>query len=90
MRLSAIVDEHFRLEFLTLVFCMMRCRGESISATSEVEKSISIMAMLPSSLLNIREKGSVWYIRNPLEVPRTSHHPQLAWLFPSRMDSNSK
>lgn len=45
---------------LTLVFCMMRWRGERIKATREVEKSISMMAMLPSSLLKIREKGSVW------------------------------
>lgn len=29
-------------------------------ATREVEKSISIMAMLPSSLLKMRENGSVW------------------------------
>lgn len=40
-----------------------------MSATSEVENSISIMAIFPSSLLNIRENGSVWYIRNPLDVP---------------------
>jgi hypothetical protein len=38
-------------------------------ATSDVEKSISMMAMLPSSLLKMREKGSVWYMRKPLEVP---------------------
>jgi hypothetical protein len=37
----------------------MRWRGERMRATSEVEKSISIMAIFPSSLLNIRENGSV-------------------------------
>lgn len=47
----------------------MRCRGDSIRATKEVEKSISIMAMFPSSLLNILENGSVWNILNPFEVP---------------------
>lgn len=40
-------------------------------ATSEVEKSISIIAMFPSSLLKILEKGSVWYMRKPREVPET-------------------
>ena len=40
-------------------------------ATREVEKSISIIETLPSSLLKILLKGSVWYMRNPLEVPRT-------------------
>lgn len=55
--------------FRTFVFCIIRCRGERTRATKEVEKSISIFAMLPSSLLNILEKGSVWYIRNPFEVP---------------------
>jgi hypothetical protein len=44
----------------TFVFCIIRWRGERISATREVEKSISIMAMFPSSLLKILEKGSVW------------------------------
>jgi hypothetical protein len=29
-------------------------------ATSEVEKSISMMVTFPSSLLKILEKGSVW------------------------------
>jgi hypothetical protein len=53
----------------TLVFCIMRCRGERMRATSDVEKSISMIAILPSSLLKILEKGSVWYILNPLEVP---------------------
>jgi hypothetical protein len=43
----------------TFVFCIMRWRGERIRATREVEKSISMIAMLPSSLVNIREKGSV-------------------------------
>lgn len=44
----------------TLVFWITRWRGERMRATSEVEKSISMMAMFPSSLLNMREKGSVW------------------------------
>lgn len=51
---------------------MTKCRGERIRATSEVENSISIIATFPSSLLNIFENGSVWYIRNPLEVPINS------------------
>lgn len=48
-----------RMEAHTLVFWMIRWRGERMRATREVEKSISMMAMLPSSLLNIRENGSV-------------------------------
>ena len=44
----------------TFVFCITRWRGVMVTATREVEKSISMMAVLPSSLLNIREKGSVW------------------------------
>lgn len=43
----------------TFVFWMIRCRGESTRATREVEKSISMMETLPSSLLKILEKGSV-------------------------------
>ncbi len=39
-------------------------------ATSDVEKSISIMATLSSSLVKYFWKGSVWYRRKPLEVPR--------------------
>jgi len=42
-----------------LVFCIIRCLGERIRATKEVEKSISMIETLPSSLLNILEKGSV-------------------------------
>lgn len=38
-------------------------------ATSEVENSISIIATFPSSLEKILEKGSVWYMRKPLDVP---------------------
>jgi hypothetical protein len=38
----------------------MRCLGERIKATKEVEKSISMMETLPSSLLKILENGSVW------------------------------
>jgi hypothetical protein len=38
-------------------------------ATSDVEKSISMIVTFPSSLLNIFPKGSVWYIRKPFEVP---------------------
>ena len=38
-------------------------------ATRDVEKSISIMAMFPSSLLKILENGSVWNILNPFDVP---------------------
>lgn len=56
------------------MFCMMRWRGDRIRATKEVEKSISMMDTLPSSLLNILEKGSVWYIRKPLEVPGKGVH----------------
>jgi hypothetical protein len=51
------------------VFCMTKCRGESIRATSDVENNISIRATFPSSLLNIFANGSVWYILNPREVP---------------------
>lgn len=40
-----------------------------MSATRDVEKSISIMVTFPSSLLNIFVKGYVWYIRKPFEVP---------------------
>lgn len=52
-----------------LVFCITRCRGESMRATREVENSISIIATFPSSLLKIFANGSVWYIWNPREVP---------------------
>jgi hypothetical protein len=45
---------------LALVFCITRWRGERTMATSEVEKSISIIVIFPSSLLKILEKGSVW------------------------------
>ena len=41
------------------MFWIIKWRGERIKATSDVEKSISMIAMLPSSLLNILEKGSV-------------------------------
>lgn len=41
------------------MFWMMRCRGERTRATREVEKSISMMETLPSSLLKILENGSV-------------------------------
>jgi hypothetical protein len=44
----------------TFVFWMIRCLGDRMRATREVEKSISIMETLPSSLLKILEKGSVW------------------------------
>lgn len=43
----------------TFVFCMIRCLGDKTRATRDVEKSISMMETLPSSLLNIFEKGSV-------------------------------
>lgn len=42
------------------MFWMIRCRGDRTRATREVEKSISMMETLPSSLLKILEKGSVW------------------------------
>jgi hypothetical protein len=38
-------------------------------ATRDVENSISMRATFPSSLLKIFANGSVWYMRNPLEVP---------------------
>ncbi len=44
----------------TFVFCMTRWRGDRIKATRDVENNISIIAMLPSSLLKMRENGSVW------------------------------
>lgn len=56
-RLEAELQEGVRR---TLVFCMIRWRGDNMRATSEVEKSISMMETLPSSLLKILEKGSVW------------------------------
>jgi hypothetical protein len=56
-------------EPLTLVFWIMRCLGERMIATSDVENNISMMPMFPSSLLKILEKGSVWNMRNPFEVP---------------------
>ena len=65
-RLGSRVHEEGRRTF---VFCIMRCRGDNMRATREVEKSISMMAMFPSSLLKILENGSVWYMRKPLEVP---------------------
>jgi hypothetical protein len=43
----------------TLVFWITRCRGDSMRATREVEKSISMIATFPSLLLNIFAKGSV-------------------------------
>lgn len=47
-----------------------------MSATNDVENNISISATFPSSLLNIFEKGSVWYIRKPLEVPAQRYQHQ--------------
>ena len=38
---------------------MTKCRGERMRATSEVEKSISMIATFPSLLLNIFANGSV-------------------------------
>ncbi len=52
----------------TLVFCITKCRGERTRATSEVEKSISIIETWPSSLLKTLEKGSVWKMRKPFVV----------------------
>jgi len=40
-----------------------------MSATNDVENNISMIATFPSSLLKIFAKGSVWYIRKPLDVP---------------------
>jgi hypothetical protein len=40
-----------------------------MSATNEVENSISIIATFPSSLLKIFANGSVWYIWKPRDVP---------------------
>lgn len=51
------------------VFLMCSRRGEGTSATIEVEKSISIMEILPSLLSLDFEKGSVVNVRNPLVVP---------------------
>lgn len=44
----------------TLVFCIMRWRGVRVRATRDVEKSISMMVVLPPSLLKLRANGSVW------------------------------
>jgi hypothetical protein len=44
-----------------------------MSATNEVENSISMIATFPSSLLKIFANGSVWYIRKPLEVARNGN-----------------
>lgn len=51
------------------MFCIIKCLGESISATRDVEKSISMIETLPSSLLKILENGSVWNILKPFDVP---------------------
>lgn len=48
---------------------MTRWRGDKTRATKDVEKSISMIAILPSSLLKMRENGSVWCMRKPLDVP---------------------
>lgn len=57
----------------TLVFVICNRRGESIRATSEVENSISNRAMSPCFISKHFEKGSVVYMRKPLEVPSESY-----------------
>lgn len=51
------------------VFLICRRRGESTSATREVEKSISRRDMLPSRVSKHLAKGSVVKMRKPREVP---------------------
>lgn len=55
----------------TLVFVICNRRGDNIRATSDVEKSISNIAMLPSLVSKHFVKGSVVKIRKPFEVPGT-------------------
>ncbi len=54
----------------TLVFVICSLRGDSIRATNDVENSISSSAMSPCFVSKHLEKGSVVYIRKPLEVPQ--------------------
>ena len=51
------------------MFVICNLRGESIRATSDVEKSISRSAISPDFVSKHFENGSVVYIRNPFEVP---------------------
>jgi len=68
---------------------MTKCLGDRISATKDVENNISIIATFPSSLLNIFENGSVWYIRNPLEVPSSRvRYEQNATSFVNQLRTN--
>lgn len=55
---------------LTLVFLICNRLGDKTKATRDVEKSISRMTMFPSVLSKHFEKGSVWYMRKPREVPK--------------------
>ena len=74
MRLPNSYDA--RTQGRTLVFVICNLRGESMRATNDVEKSISSNAMSPSFVSKHFAKGSVVYMRNPLEVPGDG---RLAW-----------
>ena len=66
----------------TLVFLICNLRGESIRATSEVENSISNMAISPSLVSKHFAKGSVVYMRKPRDVPvaiAVRHDNDLGW-----------
>lgn len=69
VNIAAIQWQKHMTRGYTFVFCIMRCLGDRIRATNDVEKSISMIDTLPSSLLKILENGSVWKILNPLDVP---------------------
>ena len=56
---SFLYVKRLREALLTLVFVICSLRGERISATSDVEKSISSMAMSPSHVSKHLVKGSV-------------------------------
>lgn len=51
-----------------MVFVICNLRGDSMRATNDVEKSISKSAMSSCFVSKHCEKGSVVYIRKPLEV----------------------
>lgn len=55
-----------------LVLCMRKIRGDSVRATSEVEKSISKLDTSPSRDSDCFPYGSALYIRYPLVVPTPS------------------
>lgn len=53
----------------TFVFCIRSTRGDNVSATSDVEKSISRLETSPSRDSDCLLNGSVVYMRYPFVVP---------------------